>query len=421
MELIGNQAVAVLHSPPEATRNGDAHFPFRQSSDIFFLTGFVEPETTIVLRPGDDEGEVVFFVRPRDPEKETWEGRRAGVDGAMAEFGADLAYPITELDERLPKLIANRSELHYALGSNPEFDRKICSILSRLRMRDRLGRPPNAVIDPRLHLHELRLHKNSDEINVIKKAAEITGEAHVAAMKLAGAGVNEYELEAVIDYTFRRRGGSGPGYTSIVGAGRNATILHYTENNCEMKNGDLVLIDAGCEFDFYTADVTRTFPASGKFSPAQARCYELVLKSQIAAVEMIKPGITIEDIHARVVEILTEGMVELGLLKGPASERIADNSYKRFYMHRTSHYLGLDVHDVGAYHHESGPRPLQPGMVITIEPGLYINEDDKSVAAEYRGIGIRIEDDVLVTLEGHENLTSMIPKTIADVEAACDA
>lgn len=420
---MGPNAVALIGSPPEVLRNGDSHYPFRASSDLFYLTGFAEPETTVLLR-SEGKAALTMFVRPRDPEREIWDGRRAGVEGAKAQFGADQAFPSAELRSRLKTLIANADTLYYALGSNPFYDELVLDALRELRRMERRNlRPPLKVVDPRLTLHELRLKKSSEEVEVLRKAAAITCEAHVEAMRRAKAGVNECEIEALLNYTFRRHGGSGPGYGSIVGGGGNGTILHYIENNAELNDGDLLLIDAGCEFGHYTADVTRTFPVSGRFTEAQKRCYEIVLKAQEEAVAMTKPGATLEQIHERCVEILTAGMIELGLLSGTVAECIESGAFRQFYMHRTSHWLGLDVHDVGVYTDgdPSGtftPRPLEPGMVITVEPGLYIAEDAE-VAEEFRGIGIRIEDDLLVTASGCENLTAAAPKSVAEVEAAC--
>ncbi len=422
MKAMGDNAVAVICSPAEAIRNGDVHHPFRQSSDLFYLTGFAEQQTTLVLRPGAKTDKFVMFVRPRDPERETWDGRRAGTEGAIKRFGADAAYPVDELARRLPGLISNADDLYYSVGLDPDTDARIMATIADLRMRARRGnRPPKHIVDPTHVLHEMRLHKTPDEIAIMRKAADITVEAHTEAMKLAADGVGEHELEAVINYTFRRRGGSGPGYNTIVGSADNATILHYVENDRIAKNGDLVLIDAGCEYQHYTADVTRTFPVSGTFSDAQRRVYEAVLAAQVAGIEMTRPGVTIKDIHECCLKLLTEGMVELGALEGPVDARIEDESYKRFYMHRTSHWLGMDVHDVGAYTDGDTPRPLAPGMVITIEPGLYFASDAKGIPDELRGIGVRIEDDVLVTEGGYEVLTSGCPKTVADVESACQS
>jgi Xaa-Pro aminopeptidase len=422
MQALGPGAVALIASPPERVRNGDSHYRFRQSSDLYYLTGFVEPETVLVLRPGADEEKVVMFVRPRDRDLEIWNGRRAGVEGAVARYGADAAYPIEELDERLLGLISSVAELHYALGVDEVMDAKIAAAIARLRMTERRGkRPPRAVVDPQAGLHELRLRKSPDEVAILRKAAAISAEAHRAAMAAGRPGTFEYEIEAVIDYTFRRRGGHGPGYGTIVGAGENATILHYVDNDQAIADGDLVLVDAGCEYRQYTADITRTWPASGHFTEAQRRVYQVVLDTEESAIAMTRPGVSIDDIHQHCVRRLTAGLVELGLLAGDVDELVTSLAYKRFYMHGTSHWLGLDVHDAGAYMPDGKHRPLEPGMVITIEPGLYIAADADGVPPELRGIGVRIEDDVLVTAEGCEVLTAAAPKSIADVEAACAA
>ena len=417
LQAMGPGGVAVLHAPPEPSFGRQR---FRQSSDIYYLTGFAEPDATCVLR-ADASEPFVLFVRPRNKERETWDGRRAGVEGAVAHFGANAAYPTAELTARLPELLANTTELHYGLGVDHGFDRVITRALATLRATERRGQaPPYRVVDPRLALHEMRLRKRPEEVALLRQAVAITAEAHLAAMAAAGPGVAEYELESLIDYTFRRRGGAGPGYSTIVGSGANATVLHYIENESLMTEGDLVVIDAGCEYGFYTADVTRTFPVSGSFSAVQRRLYDLVLAVQEQAIAMTRPGVTIDDIHERCVRALTEGMVELGLLEGPAPARVTDKSYERFYMHRTSHWLGMDVHDVGAYlGSDRRIRPLEPGMVITIEPGLYIAADAEGVPADMRGIGIRIEDDILVTKDGCEVLSAMIPKQPDEIELAC--
>jgi Xaa-Pro aminopeptidase len=422
MQALGPSAVAVVRSLPERLRNGDAYHRFRQHSDLVYLTGFLEPDTTLVLRPGADKERVVMFVRPRDPEMETWDGRRAGLEGARELYGADAAFAHTELPARLWELVANTEELHYSLGLDLEMDQLIGAALVRLRKLEKRGkRPPRAVVDPRAALHELRLHKRPEELAALRKAAAISSDAHVLAMGLGRPGAFEHEVEAVINYTFRARGGTGPGYSTIVGAGENATILHYTANRCAIADGDLVLVDAGCEYDHYTADITRTWPASGRFTPAQRRVYDAVLATQKSAVAMVRPGITIDDIHNHCVQQLTEAMLSLGLLTGTAAERVADQGFRKYYMHGTSHWLGLDVHDVGAYTREGKPRPLEPGMVITVEPGLYIALDDKTAPAELRGIGIRIEDDVAITIDGHEVLTAACPKEAEDLERACSA
>ena len=417
MRALGPEAVAVVSSLPERLRNGDAFHGFRQHSDVYYLTGFTEPGATVVIRPGAETERVVMFVRPRDPEMETWDGRRAGVEGAVATFGADAAFPIAELDDRLADLLANHTELHYALGLDDAMDLRIAGVIAKLRKSEKKGkRPPRAVVDPRAALHEQRLFKAPDELAALRKACAITSEAHLAAMRVGKPGAFEHEVEAVIDYTFRTRGGAGPGYTTIVGAGENATILHYIANRCAIADGDLVLVDAGCEYEHYTADITRTWPANGRFSPVQRDAYARVLAVQKSAIALAKPGATLEQIHDHCVRQLTEAMIDLGLLDGNPEDRIADQSYRRYYMHGTSHWLGLDVHDVGAYTQEGKARPLAPGMVITIEPGLYVPADADH---HLRGLGIRIEDDVAITTAGHEVLTAACPKEIDALEAAC--
>jgi len=420
MQAIGPGGVAVVRSLPERLRNGDAFHPFRQHSDVYYLTGFVEPDATLVLRPGAETEKVVMFVRPRDPERETWDGRRAGLEGAREIYGAETSYSTTELPSKLWELIANHEELHYSLGLDETMDRLVASAIARLRKEEKRGkRPPRAVVDPRIELHELRLHKQPEELAALRKACAITADAHVLAMKLGRPGVFEHEVEALINYQFRKAGGSGPGYATIVGAGANATILHYIENKSAIVDGDLVLVDAGCEYEHYTSDITRTWPANGTFSAPQRTVYEIVLATQKSALAMAKPGVTIDEIHDYCVRSLTQGMIDLGLLTGTVDERIADNTYRKFYMHGTSHWLGLDVHDVGAYMRDGKARPLEPGMVITIEPGLYVARDAPDVPAELRGIGIRIEDDIVITGSGNDILTFACPKEIADIERAC--
>ena len=418
MEAIGPDAIAIVRSLPERLRNGDAFHPFRQASDVVYLTGFVEPETTLVIRPGAKTDRVVMFVRPRDPELETWDGRRAGLEGAKERYGADAAYPSHELEAKLPELVANVDEWHVGLGIDDALDALVARTLAKLRRTEKKGkRPPRAIVDPRVALHELRLKKRPEELAALREAAKISSDAHIEAMKLGRPGASEHELEAVINYTFRKRGGGGPGYSTIVGAGVNATILHYIENKCRIADGDLVLVDAGCEFDHYTADITRTWPANGKFSPAQRDVYDLVLRTQVAAIAMAKPGATLEQIHEYCVRSLTEGMVALKLLTGSVDDLISDQSYRKFYMHGTSHWLGLDVHDAGAYTRGGKARVLEPGMVITIEPGLYIASDAPNVPDALRGIGVRIEDDLAITSGAPEVLTAACPKQIAELEA----
>src|SRR5579871_38414 len=419
-ELLGPNAALLLMSPPERLRNGDAHYKYRQDSDILYLTGFTEPGAAVLLRPGHATP-FVLFVRPRDPAAETWTGRRAGVEGARSVFGADAAFSSDELDDKLGEIVAGAEEIHYPFGREPEQDAAVGRLLGRLRAGERRGRrAPVRLCDARLTLHEMRLLKSPEEIAVLRRAAAITAEAHTGAMRAARAGGNEREIEALIDYTFRRRGGAGPGYGTIVGGGVNATILHYVENSAPLVRGQLLLIDAGCEVDGYTADVTRTFPVGARFSDPQRRFYEAVLETQQAAIEMVKPGATLDQIHEAVVVRLTGHLVALGILSGEVPALVEGGAFKPFYMHRTSHWLGMDVHDVGFYSENGAARPLQAGMVLTIEPGLYVAED-AAAPAEYRGLGVRIEDDILVTASGGENLTAATPKTVAELEALTTA
>jgi len=419
-ERLGPSAALLLMSPPERLRNGDAHYKYRQDSDILYLTGFAEPGAAVLLRPGHATP-FTLFVRPRDPAAETWTGRRAGVEGARSVFGADAAFSSDDLDEKLAEIVAGAEEIHYPFGREPEQDAAVGRLLGRLRAGERRGRrAPVRLCDARLTLHEMRLLKSPEEIAVLRRAAAITAEAHTAAMRAARAGGNEREIEALIDYTFRRRGGAGPGYGTIVGGGVNATILHYVENSAPLVRGQLLLIDAGCEVDGYTADVTRTFPVGARFSDPQRRFYEAVLETQQAAIEMVKPGATLDQIHEAVVVRLTGHLVALGILSGEVPALVEGGAFKPFYMHRTSHWLGMDVHDVGFYSENGAARPLQAGMVLTIEPGLYVAED-AAAPAEYRGLGVRIEDDILVTASGGENLTAATPKTVAELEALTSA
>jgi Xaa-Pro aminopeptidase len=416
MERIGPRAVAVIGGARLSIRNSDVEHRFRQASDLWFLTGFTEPESLAVIAPGR-EHPLTLFVRPRDPERETWTGRRAGLEGARDKFAADAAFAIDTVATELPRLLDGADEVLYVPGEDGELDRLITRALAQLRTGERRGmRPPRRIVDLRHTLHEIRLIKDDDALAKMRRAAAVTRDAHVAAMQAARGGVYEYEIEALIDYTFRKAGGFA-GYGTIVGGGVNATILHYVDNDQVLRQGDLLLIDAGCEIEGFTADVTRTYPIAARFSPAQRRAYELVLAVEKACIAAVAPGTDIEKIHTRAVEMLTRGMVELGLLRGEVPALIESNAYRRFYMHRTSHWLGMDVHDVGIYAPEGKARPLVAGMVLTVEPGLYVSADASDVPEELRGIGIRVEDDVLVTPDGHEVLTAAVPKEVDDLEA----
>ncbi len=412
----------LLPAADEKIRNNDTEYLFRQDSDYLYLTGFEEPQGCALLIAGADGSppRLVMFVRPRDLEREAWNGVRAGVDGAKAEYGADEAHPVEEMEARLAGLLDGAGPLWFAVGKDPEWDARLARVLRDLRARARAGaRAPGEILDPGLVLHEERLLKSPEELRLLRRAAAITAAAHLAAMRDGHAGRREHEVQAEIEYAFRRRGGNGPGYGTIVAAGANSCILHYRAGDAPLRDGDVCLVDAGGEYRWYTADVTRTFPVSGKFSAAQRALYEVVLEAQRVAIEAVKPGATIDGIHDLAVKSLTDGMIRLGLLQGTAEERIADKAFRKYYMHRTSHFLGLDVHDVGDYYPDRKSRALQPGMVITVEPGLYVAAGDESAPVEMRGVGIRIEDDILVTEGGGENLTYMIPKEPKEVEAAC--
>ena len=417
MDGIG-KGVAVFPANPIRNRSNDVDYEYRQESDFHYLTGFDEPESVAVLTNLHPEHRFILFVRPRDKEKEIWNGRRAGPEGATQRYGADAGYTIDQIDEVLPGYLENAPRLLYRLGRDAEFDVRVSGWLNKVRAAVRKGvSAPGEIVDPAGVLHEMRLIKDADDLEYLRKACAISAQAHIEAMRACRPGMNECELEAVVEYTFRKSGSPSPGYPSIVGAGVNATILHYTENDQPVKDGDLVLIDAGCEYGHYSADITRTFPAGGAFTKPQRAIYDLVLKAQLAAIDEVRPGAPFTAYHDRAVRVLVEGLVGLGLLDGPVDDAIANESYKRYYMHRTGHWLGIDVHDVGLYQLDGAPRQLAPGMVLTVEPGLYIAEDDDRAPAEYRGMGVRIEDDILVTPGGHENLTDAAPKSVADIEA----
>jgi len=422
MEAIAPGATAIMPSAPVALRSGDVEFIYRQDSDFYYLTGFSEPETVAVLSPGHPDGEFVLFVRPRDKERETWTGRRAGVEGAMIDYGADKAYVIDELEKILPRYLEKSERLHYPLGLNEKMDERVMKLVRWAQaMRPRIGTGPAVICEPREITHEARLHKEPGELDLMRRSMKISGEAHRRAMQKARGGMMEWQIEAEVDYAFRSHGATGPSYPSIIASGPNAAILHYIHNDREMRTGELLLIDAGSEYDYYAADVTRTFPIGAKFTELQKDFYEIVLEAQLRAIDSIKPGIRFDDPHEVALNILVDGMRQLGLLHGAREEIIKSGDYRRFYMHRTSHWLGMDVHDVGLYRREGESRILEPGMVLTVEPGLYLSPDDDTVPEKYRGIGIRIEDDVLVTATGHEVMTAGIPKTIAEVEALTTA
>jgi len=427
-ELSARKAAAVIPTATPKVRNHDCDYRFRPDSDFWYLTGFAEPGSVLVLTPGLAAAEdaaarapqSVLFLRERDAEMETWNGRRLGVERACEALGVDRARPIGELWEALPELLKGYARVVWRTGLDQERDRRMIGVLEKLRRMARSGVvAPSELIDTAAVVHELRLRKDAAELECLRKAAEITREAHLAAMAAAAPGRGEHELEALLEYTFRRRGSTGPAYTSIVAGGANACILHYTENDQPLRDGELLLIDAGAEWEYYACDVTRTFPVNGTFTAEQRAIYELVLESQTAAIAAVRPGATLQAIHEATSERLARGLIGLGLVAGELETVLAEERCKRFFMHKTGHWLGLDVHDCGAYTLEDGPRALEAGMVTTVEPGLYVAADDETVEERWRGIGVRIEDDVLVTAGGNEVLTAAIPKSVDEVESAC--
>ncbi len=417
MRRMDQKSVAIIPSAREATRSNDTQYRFRQDSDFYYLTGFEEPDSIAVVAPGREQ-KYTLFVRPRDPEQEIWVGRRAGVEGAKSEFGADEAYPVAEFETRLQDILDGADKLYFRLGSYPDLDNTVIKQIAQMRSLNRKPiHPPRTIIDPATIIHEMRVLKSPDEIELMQKAADIAAEAHVEAMKTVKPGMKEYEVEAQIEQVFRRRGASGPSYTSIVGAGANATVLHYINNDGELRDGELLLVDAGAEYKGYASDITRTFPINGRFSKAQREIYDLVLETQMSCVEMVRPGVTHDELKEHSVEMLTEGMVKLGLLKGEPKELIKEEKYKQFYMHGLGHLLGIDVHDVGIYYYDKQSRALEPGVVMTVEPGIYIAPDTKDIPEQYLGIGVRIEDDVLCTANGPRVLTTKVPKDAGEIEA----
>lgn len=411
-------SIAILPSSQTVLRNGDSHFPFRQSSDLYYLTGFTEPDAVLVLIPGRELGESLLFCQEKDPLKELWEGKLVGPDAAVETLGMDDAFPITDMDDILPGLIEGRERVYYSMGKDEQFDHRLMEWVKVIRSKVRSGAhsPGEFLVLDHL-LHEMRLIKSKNELAIMKRSGEIAVAAHKRAMQACKPGVHEFELEAEYLYEFRRSGCQGAAYNSIVAGGNNACILHYTENDQPLQDGTLVLIDAGCEYEHYASDITRTFPVGGKYNPEQKAIYELVLKAQLEAIEAVKPGAHWDDPHRVTVEVITQGLVELGLLEGKVEDLIEDGAYRDFYMHRAGHWIGLDVHDVGDYKIDGNWRLLEPGMVMTVEPGIYISPNNTKVDAKWRGIGVRIEDDVAVTKTGYEVLTDGLPKTVEDVEA----
>jgi Xaa-Pro aminopeptidase len=418
MEKMEPNSVAVFASAHEIKRNHDTDFEFRQDTDFYYLTRLNEPDCVAVLAPSHPEHKYVLFVRPRIREEEIWTGVRAGVEGAISQHGADASYDIGKLSEVLPKYLQNVEKLYYRFGADEHFDLKVISTVKHIRERVRGGvYAPTMIIDPGSVLHEMRLRKNDDDLNSLRRAVDISGEGHIAAMKHCKPEMYEYELEAIVEYVFRKNGATGVGYPSIVGSGFNTTILHYNTNNDRIKDGDMVLIDAGAEYNLFSGDITRAFPANGKFTRAQQAIYEVVLNANKEVIKMVKPGESFMKLHEKAVEVVSEELLRLGLLSGSRDEIVEKESYRKFFMHRTGHWLGMDVHDVGRYKAQDGWRKLEPGMVFTVEPGVYIAAGTEGVPEDYFNIGVRIEDDVLVTEDGFEVLTSKTPKEVKDIEA----
>ena len=418
MQRIGPAAAALFIANPVRNRSNDTHFAYRPNSDVWYLTGFEEPQAAVLLLPGHEEHEFVLFLRERDFQTEVWDGARVGVERAPEMLGVDKAFAWGAFAEELPKLLAGRGELHYALGIDEPMDLEVIRAFRKaLRTARGRTRAPLAIIEPREALHEMRLLKAPAEIEAMRRACRVTAEGHMHGMRITKAGMTEYALQAEIEYVFQKNGARSPGYPSIVGGGANACVLHYIDNRGPLRDGELVLVDAGAEVGYYTGDVTRTWPVSGAFDGFQRMIYDLVLRSQMEAIAMIRPGLEWHEMHECTVRVITEGLVDMGVLDGPVEKAIEDKTFKKFFMHGTGHWLGIDVHDVGAYAREGEKsRRLEAGMVFTVEPGIYFHPEEEASPADFGGIGVRIEDDVLVTEDGCEVLTAYAPKEPEELE-----
>jgi Xaa-Pro aminopeptidase len=417
LDALPSGSLALFPAAPVSIRSGDVEYPYRQDNDLFYLSGFPEPETICLLDTAPPE-HFILFVRPRDADRETWTGRRFGVEGARERFQPDAAHTVDRFAEVFAKLLDARERLYFTLGRDDRFNQRVLEQVRRSQAtRSRTGAPALGVVSPADVIHEMRLRKGPEEIERMRRASAISAVAHRQALLTARPGAGEHEIEATIDFTFRRLGGSGPAYPSIVASGPNATILHYTENSRRLEGDELLLIDAGAEFDHYCADVTRTYPVGSAFGAEQRSVYEIVLAAQKAAIATVAPGATFDQVHDQALRILVEGLRSLGVLSMSSEEAIEKSAYRPYYMHRTSHWLGMDVHDVGKYRLADKSRVLEPGMVLTVEPGLYFSVSVDGAAERLRGLGVRIEDDVLVTKDGHEVLSAEIPKEIQDLEA----
>ncbi|MDF1700823.1 MAG: Xaa-Pro aminopeptidase [Planctomycetota bacterium] len=412
MARVGATSAALVVAYPERNRSNDSNHPYRPSSDLWYLTGFEEPEAAMLLLPGHPEHPFVLFLRERNLKMEIWDGPRVGLERAREMVGADKAFTFEQLEEELPKLLAGRASLHYSLGVDAAMDDVVLkSYRKALRTARGRARAPTSIIEPGEALHEMRLIKSPEEIEAMRRCCEVSAAGHVRGMRVTRPGMTEFELQAEIEHVFRKQGARSPGYPSIVGTGTNACVLHYIENRDTLADGDLVLVDAGAEVDYYTGDITRTWPVSGEFNGYQRTIYDLVLRAQMEAISLVKPGLPWHELHECTVQVITEGLCDLGLLEGPVEKAIEDKAFKKFYMHGTGHWLGIDVHDVGAYAREGEKsRPLEAGMCFTIEPGIYFHPEVENCPTDFLGIGVRIEDDILVTEDGCEVLTRGVPK-----------
>ena len=415
-KVLDNSAIVVASSPVKS-RISDTDYLYRQDSNFYYLSGYEEPESILLIRPYVQKDNFIIFCRDRDPLKEQWDGFRSGQKGAVEDFDADKSLSISSVDEIMPELLEGAKNIYYSMSSPCGLDQRINLWVDQIRLNTRAGaEPPQNLLSLDSIIHEMRLLKSEQEIEVMKRAAEITTEAHIRAMKAVKPGMYEYQLEAEYLYAFNKNGARAPAYNSIVGGGNNACILHYVDNNCELKDGDVVLVDAGCEYKYYASDVTRTFPVNGTFTEEQKLIYSIVLEAHKQSIDQLQPGNKWNLAHEKSVEVIVEGLIDLGLIKSSKQEAIDNGEYAKFYMHRIGHWLGMDVHDVGSYKQDGDWRDLEPGMVMTIEPGIYILDSLEGVDDKWKGIGVRIEDDVLVTKKGFEVLTPNIPRSIEEVE-----
>ena len=418
MSMMADNSIAVIAAAPEKVRSKDTLYPYKQSTNFSYLSGFSEPCAVMLLIPNRQQGECVLFCRDKDPLRETWDGLRLGPIEAKQALALDDAFPIDDIDDILPGLLEGKSHIYYSAGKDKAFDKQLIQWVDEVTLdKESDSEPCCEQVDLDHLLAELRLIKSAAEIKLMRKAADISAEAHCRAMRFCQPGQYEYQLQAEIEHQFMMSGATGPAYTSIVGGGKNACILHYIENQSALKSGDLVLIDAGCEYQNYAADITRTFPVNGKFSTAQAAIYDVVLAAQTAAINCISPGVTYDQANKATIEVITQGLVELGILKGDVDQLITEGAYREFYMHSVSHWLGMDVHDVGDYKINNQWRVYEAGMLLTIEPGIYIAADNQNVDKKWRGIAVRIEDDILVTKAGREVLTDGVPKQRDQIES----